>query len=297
MKKIFVTMMVFTLSVYCFSAPTTWSQIEKLFQKKGATQGDMFKITFPRTDLDVTMESIKISPDLALTTWLVFKPAGKSAVMMGDLVILDSEVPRVELMLDSAGIAVTGMHNHIIGESPEIIYMHIMATGDAVKLAGTMKNIFAATGTPIGETATRTSKYFDWSPVDSIMGTKGTVKGDVVQYGIPLKEKVMDNGMEITPYMGLTTSVNFQIDGSNAAVTGDFVLLSRDVQAVMHTLLSYDIPVTAIHNHLMNESPKIYFLHFWGYDEPVHLANGIHAALDAIGKGTKKGTAEFNLKQ
>jgi hypothetical protein len=296
MKKLIAVFLICLVSASGFGATSPWQNIEKLFNKKGIEKGDAFRITFPRTDLEVTVNDLVLSPDLALTSWLAFKRSGKGSMMTGDIVLLESEIGRVEYKLDSAHIEITGLHNHLLGESPKIMYLHISGHGDALAMAAVMKSIFSITDTPMGETSSPSGKNFDWSSIDTIMGAKGMKKGNVIQYSIPRPGKITQNGMEISPFMGTASSINFQNDETKAAVTGDFVLLANEIAPVIHTLISYSITITAIHNDLMNESPRIYFLHFWGYDDPIHLADGIKAALNEIGKETKAEKKKSDLK-
>jgi hypothetical protein len=296
MKTFIAVLLICFVSTSGFGATSPWGNIEKLFNKKGIERGDLFKITFPRTDLEVTMNDLVLSPDLALTSWLAFKRAGKATIMMGEIVLKESEIGRVEYKLDSAGIEITGLHNHLIGESPKIMYMHVSGHGDALSLAEVVKSIFSVTGTPMGETSSPSGKNFDWSSVDTIIGAKGTKKGSVIQYSIPRPGKITQNGMEISPFMGTASSINFQNDETKTAVTGDFVLLANEIAPVIHTLISYSITVTGVHNFMLDESPKTYFLHFWGYDDPTHLADGIKAALNEVGKETKAEKKKDNLK-
>jgi hypothetical protein len=296
MKKIISVILLCLLSAVAFSATSPWGRIEKLFGKKGITNGTMFKITFPRTDLTVNIDNVSISPGLALTTWLAFNPMAKGAMMMGDIVLLESELQMVQYKLDSAGIKITALHNHLQGESPRIMYMHISAQGDPVMLAAIMKSVLLSTGTPVGEYSLPPAKSANWSDVDSVMGAKGTVKGDVIQYSIPRPDIITENGMEIPPFMGTATSVNFQATDTRAIVAGDFALLANEVSSVIHALTGYSIAVTAVHSHMLDESPRIIFLHFLGFDDPVHLADGIKAALHEIGRAKKPGKTKFNLK-
>jgi hypothetical protein len=296
MRKTMLIVLLSFLGTVCFAGQSPWDTIEKMFNKKGTRQSNMFKITFPRNDLNVSIDNVAISPDLAFTTWLAFRPEGRGAMMMGDIVLQESDITVAEFILDSAKIQITGLHNHLINESPKIMYMHILGHGNPVSMAKVMKSVFASIGMPFGEYATPAKKTFDWSPVNAVLGMKGTVAGDVIKYSIPRPDRITENGMEVSPFMGMATVVNFQSDDTKAIVTGDFVLQANEIAPVMHTLISYSISVTALHNHMLDESPKIYFLHFLGYDDPVHLADGIKAALGEIGKGTKSGKTKFNLK-
>ncbi len=260
-----------------------WKPVEDVFGKPGVHQGDMLKMTFPRTDLNVLIGDTKVSPDLALTGWAAFKPMKGRAMAMGDLVLLESEVPAVMSRLESGGMAITALHNHLMGESPVVLYMHFSGHGDAVKLAGVLKDALAATATPPGppQLPPKTAAP-DWSKVEITLGRQGTKKGDVLQFGIPRAKAVEEGGMEIPPFMGTANSINFQAVGSKAAITGDFVLIAGEVNRVLKALTDHGIAVTALHSHMLVETPRLFFMHFWAVDDPVKLAEGLRAALDQV---------------
>lgn len=257
-----------------------WDSVKKVFNK-GSIQNDIFKITFPRSDLQVKVGSVQIDPNLALTSYLVFKPVGNHSLMMGDLVLLEKEVKPVETKLAELGIEVTALHNHIIEENPKIMYLHVAGLGKPVILAQKMKDVLGLTGTPL--TSIPPEKYpstFDWSKVENIIGWKGQQRGKVFQFSIPRTEVITEKGVEIPPAMGIAMPINFQVIGNKAVTTGDLVLFSSEVNPVIHELTKNGITVTAIHNHMLEESPRLFFLHFWAVDEPEKLAYGLREALN-----------------
>lgn len=259
-----------------------WQGVEKIFARKGIVQQDMLKVTFPRSDLTVKMGNIPIEPGLALTSWIGFKEMGNRAMIMGDLVLLEGEVAQVMTKLVSEGIKITALHNHLIGTTPTIMYLHFSGDGNPVGLAEAMRSALSVTGTQIvsPETSSPPAGPADWTKVEAIFGKTGQKKGDLFQVGFPRKEKIEENGMEVPPFLGMATGINFQSVGSKAAATGDFVLLASEVNPVVKALTENGIAVTAIHSHMLFESPRFFFLHFWGYDEPKKLARGLKAALN-----------------
>ncbi|MGB2868747.1 MAG: DUF1259 domain-containing protein [Bacteroidota bacterium] len=257
------------------------SVLENIFGRKGTVQGSVTKFTFPRTDLNVKVGSVVVDPGLALTSWIAFGTMGDHSMVMGDLVLLDREVAPVESGLIEEGIEVTAIHNHILNESPAIKYLHFEGMGDAVKIAGAMKRVLERTGTPLTiQQAVRSSSQTDWSAVESVLGRKGTHRGTLLLLGIPRTEKIMENGMEIPGFMGMATGMNLQMVGASVATTGDFVLLPDEVNPVAKALTEHGIAVTAIHSHMLFESPRLFFLHFWGMGTPKEIAQGLRAALD-----------------
>ena len=283
MKKIFVTSSLILASFLASPGQTeNWSPIEKVFERKGAVQGDVFKVTFPRTDLKVTVGEVTIEPGLALTSWIAFKPMDNHVMMMGDLVLLESEVAPVMEKLVASGLEASALHNHLTNETPKIMYLHFGGQGKAIDLAEKMKGILALTKTPIGPLPLRAERAeeIDWSSVEAMFGFTGQRKGRLLQFGIPRFETITENGVTLPPFMGVTTAINMQRVGEKIATTGDFVLLAGEVNPVVKALTENGIAVTAIHNHMLNESPRLFMLHFWGNDRPELIARGLRAALD-----------------
>ena len=291
MKKfsILVFLFFYSLTVAAQQQTTDWQEVEKVFGRKGTVQGDVFKVTFPRSDLKVKVGEVSIEPGLALTSWIAFKQMGSHTMMMGDLVLLESEISPVMNKLVSSGIKITALHNHLVNESPGIMYMHFSGQGDPLRLAEIMKSALAQTNTPLTAPKTQqSSPAVGWSKVESILGWTGQRKGNLLQLSIPRAETISENGMEIPLFMGMATAINFQMVGEKAATTGDFVLLGSEVNPVVKALTEHGIAVTAIHNHMLSESPRLFFLHFWGINEPETLARSLKAALDKTNSAKKK---------
>jgi hypothetical protein len=211
----------------------------------------------------------------------------KTTMMMGDLVLLDKEVVRVISKIVSLDLEVTAIHNHLIGETPTIKYVHFSGEGDDVKLAEAIKAVLEVTGTPLTSPAAQTQDIKpDWSKVEAVLGTTGKHNCILLQYGFPRMEKLTENGMTIPPYMGMATGINFQMSGNKAAITGDFVLLADEVNPVLKALTDNGIAVTAVHNHMLFDVPRLFMMHFWAVDDPEKLAKGLKEALDKT--NTKK---------
>jgi hypothetical protein len=261
-----------------------WKAVEGAFGRKGAMQaGEVYRFSMPRSDLQVTLAGTLIKAGFALGSWTAFKRMGQSAVVMGDLVLTDTEVAPVITKLQQGGIEQTAIHNHLLNESPQVMYVHIMGHGDPVKLAATLKDALAVTKTPPAPAtppAQPPAFGFDSGQVDQALGRKGTNNNGIYQFSIPRAEKITDMGMEVPPSMGTATAINFQPTGNGkAAITGDFVLLAKEVNPVIRTLGENGITVTALHSHMLTEEPRFFFMHFWANDEAVKLAKGLNAAL------------------
>ena len=255
--------------------------LDNVFGKKGSVQGMVYKITYPRSDLKVKVGEFSVAPGLALTSWIGILSMGNESMMMGDLVLLDSEEGAAVAKLVSSGLSITAIHNHLTNEKPAIKYIHFSGSGNALQLAGAIKSVLAITGTP--PTPPVSQPLFvspDWSKVEAILGKSGKHSGILLQYSFARKEKLLDAGMEMPPAIGMATGINLQMDGNTAATTGDFVLLADEVNPVVKALTENGIVVTAIHNHMLYDDPRLFMMHFWAVGDPEKLATGLKAALD-----------------
>lgn len=281
MKKVLFLVVLLQAFTLCHAQQIDSEALNNVFGKKGMVSGNVYKISYPRTDLKVEINGFKVAPGLALGSWAGIIQMHDGAMMMGDLVLLDTEVPKAVKKLVEEGLQVTAIHNHLINEKPAIKYVHFHGTGDAITLAKEIKAVWEVTGTPLtGQTkAQPENKKFDWSKVTAILGS-GKENGNLLQYAFPRKEKLTESGMEMPPSIGMATSINLQMDGNRAAITGDFVLLADEVNPVVKALTENGITVTAIHNHMLNDEPRLFMMHFWAVGEPETLAKGLKAALD-----------------
>jgi hypothetical protein len=262
-----------------------WKAVEVAMGRPGATQpGDVYRFNFPRSDLRVTADGVDIRPALALGGWVAMKAVAGGILAMGDLVLTEDEVTPVISRLQAGGIEQTAIHHHILRESPRVIYMHIHAHGDAVRIAETLRAAVALTKIPQppAPAAPSTAPFgFDTVAVAQALGYTGRVNGAVFQVNVPRAEAIRDGGIEVPPSMGLGTVMNFQPTGSGrAAITGDFVLIASEVNTVIRALRDNDIEVTSLHSHMLTEEPRLFFMHFWANDDAVKLARGLRAALD-----------------
>jgi hypothetical protein len=264
-----------------------WRKVDEAIGRGAAVvSADVHRYGFPRTDLTVTLDGVTIRPALALGGWAAFKPMHGGAMVMGDLVLLDTEVNPVMAKLIENGVEITAVHNHVLRGNPATYYMHIGGQGDPVKLATAIRTALAASKTPLmppAAPAAQPAIDLDTAQLDQIIGAKGQPNGGVYQFGVPRRDPISDNGMQMAPVgpLGLATAIGFQpTGGGKAAITGDFVLTWDEVNPVINTLRSNGIEVTAVHSHMLNEQPRLFFMHFWANDDAVKLAKGLRAALD-----------------
>ncbi len=261
-----------------------WSKIDGILGRTGAVGGAVHRYGFPRSDLQVTLDGVTIRPTLALGGWAAFQPMGNMAMVMGDLVLLQSEVSPVMAKLIEGGIDVTAVHNHLLRAEPLTFYMHIGGHGDPVKMAQTLHDALAVSKTPL--TAAPAGQPpaidLDTAQIDQILGAKGANNGGVYAVNIPRRDPITEQGMAVgAPIMGGATAINFQpTGGGKAAITGDYALIGSEVPDVVRALRSNGIEVMAIHSHMLTEEPRIIFLHFWANDDALKLAKGLRAALD-----------------
>jgi hypothetical protein len=269
------------------ATPVEWQPVEQAMGKPGTLNpGGVFKFGFPRKDLQIIARGVQVKPTFALGSWIAFKSMGTEAMAMGDLVLTADEIAPVMQKLQEGGIEQSALHNHIPDPTPTILYMHISGQGDPVKMATAIRAAIALTKTPLTaptptSAPTMPDLTIDTKQIDKILGATGKVNGGVYQFSIPRSETITENGMEIPPAMGTATAINFQPTGNDkAAITGDFVLLGQEVNAVIRTLQQNGIEVTALHSHMLNESPRTIYMHFWANDNAVKLAQGLRLALD-----------------
>ena len=279
MKKLSLILITAMTMLYC-SGQVDSVGLNKVFGRKGTVTGNVYRVTFPRTDLKINIGDFSVAPGLALTSWVALHRMGSESMMMGDLCMLDSEEPAVLSKLVELGLSVTAIHNHLIGEKPAIKYLHFSGSGDALTLAGKIKQVFEVTATPLGAPGMASKATPDWAAVEAVLGTRGKKSGSIISYGFPRNEKLTESGMEMPAPMGMATGINLQMQGNRAATTGDFVLLADEVNKVVKALETHGITVTAIHNHMLFDEPRLFMLHFWGVGDPAKLAEGLKAALD-----------------
>lgn len=261
--------------------------IDRAIGKSGqAMPGDVYRVAFPRSDLNVTVGGVKVKPGFALGSWAAFKANGAQAVAHGDLVLTDTEINPVISALQQHDFEITALHNHLINESPSVMYLHFWGQGSAATLAASVKNALSKTRTPMTAPAAAAAAPADDLPADQIqqaIGVKGTVTNGVLGLSVPRPETIQMMGVTLPPSMGMATAINFQsADGGKVAATGDFVMLADEVNKVARQLRKHDIAITALHNHMLHGSPDLYFMHFWGEGDATAVATGLKAALGEL---------------
>jgi len=245
----------------------------------------MYKVSFPRSDLTVNVGNVAIKPALALMAWAAFVKSGNDAFTYGDLVVLEDEVNPVIGKLEERGLELSALHNHLLHETPRVMFIHFVGRGDEVVLAKGLREALALTKSPLGTTPSAPeTKPEIATEIERIIGYQGTMGGDVFHITVPRNDlHVASMGTMIPGSMGMNTPFNFQLDGKNAAINGDFMLRPSELNPVIKVLRANGIEVASIHNHLLDNEPQLVFMHFWAYGDAIGLAKGLRAALDRTG--------------
>jgi hypothetical protein len=259
--------------------------IVRAIGKQGELTGEMYKVSFPRSDLTVNVGNVAIKPALALMAWAAFIKSGNNAVTYGDLVVLEDEINPVIGKLEERGLELSALHNHLLHETPRVMYIHFVGRGDEVELAKGVREALALTKSQLGATASAPeTKPEIAAEIERIIGYQGTMGGDVFHITVPRNDlHVASIGTMIPGSMGMNTPFNFQLDGKNAAINGDFMLRPSELNPVIKVLQANGIEVASIHNHLLDNEPQLVFMHFWAYGDAIGLAKGLRAALDRTG--------------
>jgi len=268
--------------------PGEWKDVEEVFGFPPANlPGGVARFNMPRKDLHVTVAGTEVKPGLALGAWAAFYRVGNNdAMIMGDLVLTEDEVVPVSKALQDGGVEVTAIHNHLLGETPKIMYIHMGGHGDPVKLAQAVKHAVGLTKTPLpqGSPAKESAADLglDVAALDKIMGRQGNVSGGVLHYSAPRAEKLTEEGMQTPPSMGAGTVINFQPTGNGrAAIAGDFAMTGKEVGPVIRILEENGIQPMALHSHALEDEPRLFYMHFWANDDAVKLAKALRTAVDA----------------
>ena len=284
-----VTSLFITVALPCAAAENDWGKVAAALGKSGTVMpGDVYRVGMPRTDLHVMLDGVELKPTLALGSWIAFEGTGADTMVMGDLVLTESEISPVMKQLLASGIEITALHNHLLRAQPATFYMHVLGHGDPVKLAAALHEGLALSKTPLVNTppppvGAAPKIDLDTAMIDQTLGGKGQIAGGVYQVNIRRAETIKDGDMNVPVAMGSAEAMNFQPTGDGkAAITGDLVLTAQEVNPVLRALRDSGIEVTALHNHMLDDEPRLFFMHFWANDDAAKLAKGLRSALDKI---------------
>ncbi|HEY3112370.1 MAG TPA: DUF1259 domain-containing protein [Gemmatimonadaceae bacterium] len=266
--------------------PDAWSAVTAAIGRAGALQPDgVMKYSFPRSDMSVSLDGVTLKPALALGSWVAFKKLSDgNAMAMGDIVLAEAEVSPVISALQQRDVFQTAVHNHLLRESPRVVYVHIEARGAAAGIAAAIRTALDLTATPAPSPAAAGGSIdIDTATIHRLLGVAGKVNGGVYQVSVPRRETIRMGGDVVPPSMGVSTAINFQPTGNGrAAITGDFVMRGSEVNRVIPILRAGQITITALHSHMLGEEPRLYFMHFWANDDAGRLATTLRRALDQL---------------
>lgn len=270
-------------------------KIEDILQMKGKENNGEYKVTIPQNDLDVSVDGFKIIPPMGLGSWAAFIPTKDGAMLMGDVVVGGNEIGPVQKVVIENGLTITAIHNHFVRNQPNYMYMHIGGMGSEEQLAKGTKAVFDKIqelrgANPSQSEAHEVKNTLDTNMLEKTIGHKGEIKRGVFKQVIGRPDvELMDHGYPVSTFAGFNTWASWQGTPEKAAVAGDFTMLEDEVEPVIKALIENGIEVVALHNHMVHEKPRIFFLHYWGTGPAEDLAKGLKAALDKTGgKSTKK---------
>lgn len=259
-----------------------WGVVDKALGRAGKLQEGIYKVTFPRTDLTVHVGATPVAPAAALSSWMAFRQDGAAYIVDGDLVLLETEVDPVVAALQENGLEITAIHNHLLGEQPRLMYVHFFARGDLQKLGQGLKAALAQTKTPTGpQSPSKPAFTFDRKAIETNLGKTGAENGVVLAFSSPRPHRISMHGVELPPAMGMATAINFQPSPQGVAATGDFVLQEGEVNRVIAALHAGGVKVTAVHNHMLEDAPRMVFVHFWAEGAADEVSKALRRALDA----------------
>jgi Domain of Unknown Function (DUF1259) len=277
--------------------PAEYQQVLTMLGKQGDYQANVLKVNIPRNDVSVTVANVRTPTPFGFGGWVAMtKGRGGTDVMMGDLVLLQEEVNPVMSALLEAGLDVTALHNHFFFDEPRMYYMHVHGRGTPTELARRVKPALeligkSVTSKPAASPAgPATASKLDTARIAQIVGHQGEQTGDVYKITIGRDDlKITEMGAPINARMGLNTWAAFVGTDQGAAIAGDVAMLASEVTPVLKALRKNGLDVVAIHHHMTDTSPTIFFLHYWGTGPADTLASGFKAAVEELGK-TKTAT-------
>ena len=271
--------------------PADYAAVLKALGKTGDFKGNVLKVNIPRTDLSVAVQGVNVPTPFGFGGWIAMtKGDGAMDVMMGDLVLTESEVNPVMTALLNQGLSVTALHNHFFFESPRIYYMHVHGVGTASDLSKKLrpaidliaKDPFAS---PAGVGTDLPAGPLSGEQLSKIVGYPGEQNGAVYKITVGRADlDVREHGARIDARMGLNTWAAFTGSDAEAVVAGDVAMLAAEVTPVLKALRGAGLQIVSIHHHMTTGSPHLYFLHYWGRGSAATLAAGVRAALDVLPK-------------
>ena len=290
LKKASAFTIIFVFVHCAVSAQLDTTAIEKAMGIKGRSNQGEYKITIPQNDLNVEVDGFKIIPPMGLGTWIAFTPTSEGTMVMGDIILTETDLKPVQQEVIKQGLTITAIHNHFVRNHPNILYMHIGGSGKTDEMARKAKAVLDKVAEsrghdPASGSVADVPYSIDTKKLDDILGYKGEMSKGVYKYTIGRPDvSLKEHGVVVSTFLGFNTWAAFQGSPDHAAVAGDFTMLENEVAPVIKALIENGIEVVAVHNHMVHEQPRIFFLHYWGVGNAEQLAKGLKAALDQTGK-------------
>lgn len=274
------------------AGPLDTAAIQRVMGMKGTYNKGEYKVTVPQNDLSIMVDGFKIIPAMGLGTWVAFTPSGKGAMVMGDIVVTETDLKPVQEEIIRQGLTITAIHNHFVRNHPNVMYMHLGGSGNTEQMAQKAKAVLdkvkelrggdPAKGTASNEAVENT---IDTTWLSEVLGHTGEMNKGVYKFTIGRPDvQLKEHGVPVTTFLGFNTWAAWQGTPEKAAVAGDFTMLEDEVAPVIKALVENGIEVVAVHNHMVHEKPRTFFLHYWGVGPAEQLAKGLRAALDQTGK-------------
>lgn len=263
--------------------------LKKELGMEGQENDGEFKVTVPQNDLVVSVDGFRIIPPMGLGSWAAFAPGSKQIMLMGDIVVTESDLKPVQQEIIKQGLTITAIHNHFVRNEPDVMYMHIGGMGDEKKLGRSVKAVFDKVSelrgaNPADAESSSVENTLNTEMIDSILGYQGKINNGVYKLTIGRPDvELQEHGAPVSTFLGFNTWASWQGTTEKAAVAGDFTMLADEVAPVIKALVENNIEVVAVHNHMVHEDPRIFFLHYWGVGPAEELAKGLKAALDQTG--------------
>jgi hypothetical protein len=284
------------------ATPLDTALIEKVIGVQGKFNNGEYKVTIPQNDLSIEVDGFKIIPAMGLGTWIDFAPSSDGAIIMGDIIMTETDLKPVQQEVIRQGLTISAIHNHFVRNHPNVMYMHIGGSGNIEQVAQKAKAVLdkikvVRGGDPSKGTASNgtVENTLDTKKLDDILGQKAEMSKGVYKYTVGRPDvQLKEHGVTVTTFMGFNTWAAFQGTPEHAAVAGDFTMLENEVASVIKALVENGIEVVAVHNHMVHEQPRIFFLHYWGVGNAEQLAKGLKAALDQTGKKSSLHSMNMN---
>lgn len=270
--------------------PLNTAAIERIIGRKGIASNGEYKITVPQNDLMIMVDSFRIIPPMGLGSWAAFTPAARGAMVMGDIVVTETDLKPVQQEVIRQGLTITAIHNHFVRNHPNVMYMHIDGAGPVDSMAMKVRAVLDRVqqvrgGNPSAASVPDVTNTIDTAMLNRVLGYRGEWSKGVYKHTIGRPDvKLTEHGVPVSTFLGFNTWAAWQGTPERAAVAGDFAMLQAEVEGVIKALVEAGIEVVAVHNHMVHEQPRIFFLHYWGVGPAEQLAKGLRAALDHTGK-------------